>query len=530
MATVTVEVDRVIVVGAGVAGLAVALELAPLPVLLVAPEPGEGARPATALAQGGIAAALGPDDDPRLHAQDTQAAGAGLCDPIAVARVTGAGQRVVSRLLDWGVALDRAPDGTLARGLEAAHGRARILHAGGDATGRHILDALAARAAAAPHVRRLSARARQIAVRGERVSGLWCETAPGRAVLVEGRAVVLATGGVGGLYAATTNPPGARGAGLALAARAGAVLRDMECVQFHPTALDVGADPLPLATEALRGAGARLVDGTGAPVMADSAGGDLAPRDVVARALHARLAAGGRVFLDARGAPGAAFARLFPSVHALCRRYGMDPTRALLPVRPAAHYHMGGIKVDGAGRTCLDGLYACGEVASTGLHGANRLASNSLLEALAFAHWIAEDISGRAARPGSGPPCRFAPGGVETAPSLRRSMEAQAGLVRDAAGLSALLDAVLPRAARCDVALTAALIAFGALRREESRGAHLRADFPATGAARHQDITLDALPLPSAPLDPCAAPWPGTARTGIAAPRGRIGSKIEDVA
>ncbi|MBA4789898.1 MAG: L-aspartate oxidase [Rhizobiales bacterium] len=523
MSAVTVEADRVIVVGAGVAGLAVALELAPLPVLLVAPD-APGARPATALAQGGIAAALGPDDAPAFHAEDTQAAGAGLCDPAIVARVTSAAEAVVSRLLAWGTALDRNPDGTLARGLEAAHGRARILHAGGDATGHHILEALAARTAAS-HIRRIPARARQLAMRGDRVTGLWCETAPGEPVLLRGRAVILATGGVGALYAATTNPPGATGTGLALAARAGAVLRDMEFVQFHPTALDVGADPLPLATEALRGAGATLVDGTGAPVMAGIPGGDLAPRDVVARALHARLAAGGRVFLDARGAPGTDFARRFPSVHALCARYGIDPARALLPVRPAAHYHMGGVKVDDAGRTSLAGLYACGEVASTGLHGANRLASNSLLEALAFAQWIADDIRDRPAPVMGAQDTRLTPGEPGITPELRRMMEAQAGVVRDAAGLSALLETLLPRAAHSDAALTAAFIAFGALRREESRGAHLRTDFPGTGAARHGEITIDALPIDPLPFDAPAPTWPGTA-----APHGRAAPQIEDVA
>ncbi|WP_127088458.1 L-aspartate oxidase [Aquabacter cavernae] len=525
------DTDRVIVVGAGLAGIATALELAPLPVLLVAPDADRTrpAIPASALAQGGIAAALGPDDHPAFHAQDTQAAGAGLCDPALVARVTGAAERVVAQLLAWGVPLDRDADGTLARGLEAAHGRARILHAGGDATGRHVLEALAARAAAAPHVTRLTARAHRLVVREDRVTGLWCETPTGPPVFLSARAVVLATGGIGGLYAATTNPSGALGAGLALAARAGAVLRDMEFVQFHPTALDVKADPLPLATEALRGAGAVLVDGTGAPVMAGIPGGDLAPRDVVARALHERLAAGGRVFLDARGAPGTAFARLFPSVHALCARYGMDPAHALLPVRPAAHYHMGGIKVDGAGRASLDGLYACGEVASTGLHGANRLASNSLLEALAFARWIADDIRDRAAPYDRTPATPIMPGSGRVTADVRAMMEAHVGVVRHQAGLSRALDTLLPRAARCDAALVAALVALGALRREESRGGHFRADFPETGTARHGELTLAAL-LIDHDATPPQRLGVRTLPAARATSRNRVGAKIEDVA
>ena len=206
--------------------------------------------------------------------------------------------------------------------------------------------------------------------------------------------MVLATGGIGGLYAHTTNPLSAQGGGLALAARAGAVLRDLEFVQFHPTAIAAGLDPMPLATEALRGEGAVLVNGRGERFMEDIPEAELAPRDVVARAIFAQICAGERIFLDTRHVLGERIARTFPGVTALCRAAGLDPVREPIPVRPAAHYHMGGIKVDDHGRSSVEGLWACGEVASTGLHGANRLASNSLLEALAYAAWIAEDIKG----------------------------------------------------------------------------------------------------------------------------------------
>lgn len=484
--------DRVIVVGAGLAGVACALHLAPLPVLLVAPE-GSG-PPASAMAQGGIAAAVAPDDDPMLHACDTLAAGAGLCDPQRVSQITGAAADVVHQLLAWGVDLDRDGDGALAFGLEAAHARARILHAGGDATGRRVLETLLERLRAAAHVTRLYATAERLCVRDNTVTGLWCSDERGRPAFLAARAVVLATGGLGALYASTSNPPGARGGGLALAARAGAVLRDMEFVQFHPTALDVGTWPLPLVTEALRGAGAQLVDEDGEAVMAGRPGGDLAARDVVARAVHARISRGTKVFLDARGTRVSDFPRRFPTVHALCLRHGIDPERDLMPVRPAAHYHMGGIKVDARGRASLSGLYACGEVAATGLHGANRLASNSLLEALACARWIAEDIRG-----GGAPRIRhsdeesvFSAAALPQRPwSGGALMDQKAGVIRDARSLGALLDVLLPQVAEDDAALVAAFIAFGALNRTESRGGHWRSDFPQSGAPRHSNLTLD---------------------------------------
>ncbi|QTL02893.1 L-aspartate oxidase [Aquabacter sp. L1I39] len=484
--------DRILIVGAGIAGAATALALAPLPVLVVAPT-GVSADAATTLAQGGIAAALGPDDDPTLHAADTHAAGAGLCEAEAVARVTAEGPAIIARLAALGIRFDTDESGALALGLEAAHGRSRIVHANEDATGRAVLEGLIAKARIAPHISR---RADLVAVRLEaedgRVHGLWCRDHGGRLVHLSGRAVVLATGGIGGLYASTTNPRSAVGSGLAMAARAGAVLRDLEFVQFHPTAIATASDPMPLATEALRGAGAILVDETGARFMADVPGRELAPRDVVARAIHDRIRGGHRVFLDARPALGAHFARHFPSVAQLCRTNGIDPERDAIPVRPAAHYHMGGIKVDGTGRTSLAGLYACGEVASTGLHGANRLASNSLLEALAYAQWIAADIAHRQAHApvaASAAPADGPPAGIE---AVRALMESHVGVVREGDGLRRALRLLAPRMAQDDAALVAGLVTLGALERTESRGGHFRADHPATGAPRHSEITLPA--------------------------------------
>ncbi|MCX4198668.1 FAD-binding protein, partial [Methylobacterium organophilum] len=283
----------------------------------------------------------------------------------------------------------------------------------------------------------------------------------------------------------------------ALAARAGAVMRDMEFVQFHPTAIAAGADPMPLATEALRGEGARLIDETGAAVMAGIAGGDLAPRDVVARGIFQALQRGRTVYLDARGALGAAMPTRFPTVAGLCAAAGIDPAVQPIPVRPAAHYHMGGVKVDAHGATSMPGLYACGEVSSTGLHGANRLASNSLLEGLAYARFIADGLD-------APPPAAIVPEAVSARaagdlPAIRALMESRVGVVRDAGGLAEAVAVLEPGAETCDAALVALLIARGALARRESRGAHWRSDFPHLAPAAHTEATLfDAIAAPRA--------------------------------
>ncbi|ACL55215.1 L-aspartate oxidase [Methylobacterium nodulans] len=496
--------DRTLVVGAGVAGLATALRLAPLPVTLLTGAPlGEGT--ATAWAQGGIAAAIGPDDDPALHAADTRAAGAGLTDPDVAQRVAEAGPGLVAWLSALGLAFDRGPDGALALGLEAAHGRRRIVKAGGDATGRAVLQTLARASAASPSISVVVGQATALAQDANgRVAGLRA-CVNGASVDLPGRAVVLATGGLGGLYRATTNPAGALGSGLALAARAGAVLRDVEFVQFHPTAIATGdAGPLPLATEALRGEGAILVNAAGERVMAGIAGAELAPRDVVARAIFSRTSRGEAVFLDARRLD---VARRFPTVAALCRKAGIDPAATPIPVSPAAHYHMGGIRVDGSGRTSLPGLWACGEVASTGLHGANRLASNSLLEAMAFAAFIAADIRGLSSSAGRAA-AEDAPVPRPAAlPEIRRIMEAEVGLVRNEAGLAravarlgALAEAGSPEAA------IGLLVAASALSRRESRGAHWREDHPGQQEPRHAEITLAQARRLSASLAPLEVP------------------------
>ncbi|MFE1600116.1 L-aspartate oxidase [Methylobacterium sp. ID0610] len=496
--------DGILVVGAGIAGLATALRLAPLPVTLITSAPlGEGT--ATAWAQGGIAAALGADDGPALHAADTLAAGAGLTDPEVAQRVATSAPGLVGWLSDLGLAFDRGADGGLALGLEAAHGRRRIVKAGGDATGHAVLATLARAAAACPSIAVVIGRATALAQDAAgRVAGLRASFG-GESIDLPARAVVLATGGLGGLYRATTNPAGAVGSGLALAAGIGAVLRDVEFVQFHPTAIAAGGDgPLPLATEALRGEGAVLVDAAGERVMAGIAGAELAPRDVVARAIFGRTRRGEAVFLDARRLD---VARRFPTVDALCRAAGIDPATTPIPVRPAAHYHMGGIRVDGRGRSSIPGLWACGEVASTGLHGANRLASNSLVEAMAFADFVAADIRNAALRPGRITPAPAPPPAPPALPEIRRIMEAEVGLVRHEEGLTRAVGRLAALAAAgSPEACVGLLVATAALERRESRGAHWREDHPGQRAPRSTEITLAQALHRAARCSPQAVP------------------------
>jgi L-aspartate oxidase len=471
-----------VVVGGGIAGLMTALRLAPMPAVVIVKAPLQ-TEASSAWAQGGIAAAVGPDDDPARHLADTLAAGDGLCDVDVARRVTAAGPAVIETLLRYGVHFDRDPAGAPRLGLEAAHSRRRIVHATGDGAGREIMRALAAAVLRTPSITVLEGvEARRVVVTDGAVSGVLASSGSG-AVLLPTSRVVLATGGLGGLFQHTTNPRGSFGQGLALAARAGAELVDMEFVQFHPTALDAGRHPLPLVSEAVRGEGATLIDETGARFMAGVPGQELAPRDVVARAVWRHLAHGHRVFLDARATLGNGFARHFPVIAAACAACGIDPATQPIPVRPAAHYHMGGIAVDWQGRSTLAGLWACGEVAGTGLHGANRLASNSLLEAVAGAGWVADSVA--AAPPGQDRP--HAPAGISVAAdpeAVRPVLSHAAGVLREHDALAAAIVSLLPLATSpgpaADPALVAMLIAVAALCRCESRGGHFRADFPAS--------------------------------------------------
>lgn len=397
--------DRLVVVGCGVAGLTVALSAAPRPVWLVGGPIGNGGG-CTALAQGGIAVAMGENDSIAAHAKDTMTAGAGHNDYDAVQHLVENAGLAVRWLQSQGVGFD-SEGHRLQLGREGGHRHDRIVHAGGDASGLALLLALVRAAQRAPHIEwRPPATLDAVLLRGGVVAGAaFIDADDGKRWETECAELVLGTGGCGALFAASTNPATADGNGLALALACGARLRDAEFVQFHPTALDVAADgALPLVTEALRGAGARLVDDEGRAVMDGvHAMGELAPRDCVARRVWECRQAGVRVWLDATMLRED-WVHRFPTVFSICRQHGIDPLRERIPVTPAAHFHMGGIAVDLDGDTGVRGLYAVGEVACNGVHGANRLASNSLLEGVVFGRRLGQRLADlRRHSPGPGP-------------------------------------------------------------------------------------------------------------------------------
>ncbi len=485
---------RIVVVGSGLAGLMTALTLARQPVVLIT-RAALGFETSSAWAQGGIAAALGSDDDPQIHLADTIAAGDGLCDDEVARVITAEAPAVIATLERLGVRFDRDATGALSLGLEAAHARRRIVHASGDASGASIIDALTRAVANTPSIAVLErAEVREVLVEQGAVAGLIVARDNGLSTIRTSR-VALATGGIGGLYDYTTNPTSNFGQGIALAARAGAVVADMEFVQFHPTALVSNSRPLALVSEAVRGEGAILVNDRGERFMAGIDGGELAPRDIVARAISAEISAGRRVFLDARQSLGPRFATRFPTIHRLCRDAGIDPARQAIPVCPAVHYHMGGIVTDLRGRSSVPGLWVVGEAASTGLHGANRLASNSLLEAAAMGLRAGNDLAGTIAGPVVAVSTKRTLSLAADASIVRPLVSRHLGVLRNAASLRAAITDLLPLAegdsTAADPACVGLLMAVSALLRTESRGAHARTDFPSKHAiARRCTMTL----------------------------------------
>lgn len=506
---------RALVIGSGIAGLSVALELGNCTVVTRS-ELGAGA---SRWAQGGIAAAVGPGDSPAAHAADTFAVSSGLTVASVVRLITDGAAGRVRWLQGLGAELDLDTNGTFVLGREAGHGERRIVHAGGDATGAAAMRALVAAVRARPDIEVVEHRQAVDLIRdGDHVVGVTVADGAGHLEALVAPAVVLATGGIGRVFARTTNPPEATGDGLAMALRAGAAIRDPEFVQFHPTALDSSLDPLPLLTEALRGEGATLIDDAGRRYLPEvHPDAELAPRDVVARANRAQQQHG-PIHLDARTI-GASLPERFPTVFAACMAAGIDPRLTPIPVTPAQHYHVGGISTDDHGRSTVPGLYVCGEAASVGLHGANRLASNSMVEGLVMGARVAAAIGDAPApitrhaghqvpafRPS--PMTRAAVGDLAGAVAeLRSVMWRHGGLVRDAHGLTGALDSVEQLTPRLrstvtgrNLAAVAQVVLRAALERRESRGGHHRADHPASepGPGSHtvlQDTEVARVPL-----------------------------------
>lgn len=480
-----------VIIGSGIAGLSTALECDGMEVSVVTKASlDEGAN--SFYAQGGLAAAVRADDSPRLHAEDTVFAGAGLSDDEVTQVLTQEASEAVDFLREIGTKFDLDSSGQFALSLEAAHQRPRVLHANRDATGAELMRALGTAVRRAPNIKLIEhAEAIEILIDNNgAVNGVVLQQGD-ELMLVATHKLVLATGGAGQLFEFTTNPSVACGEGLSLAARAGAVLTDLEFVQFHPTALRTTSDPLPLLTEALRGAGAKLVDSNGNRFMLKlHEMAELAPRDVVSRGVYQAMQ-NGDVLLDARESIGESFPEKFPTVFHLCQINGFDPQTQLIPIAPAAHYHMGGVAVDLEGKSTVEGLWACGEVSSTGVHGANRLASNSLLEAVVFGKRVAESLKSQQLEITTNPRMSSASKNETESPELVKKLRHQmwngVGVVRDEAGLEAscamfqetFFQKNLPRKIR-NRTWTCWAIAHAALSRRESRGAHFRSDFPHT--------------------------------------------------
>ncbi len=517
-----------IVVGSGIAGLRAALEIARAGARVVVLTKERTGESNTEYAQGGVAVALAEDDEVELHEADTLAAGAGLCDVAAVRVLVAEGRHYMRELIAWGTEFDRA-DGRLLFTQEAAHSRRRILHARGDATGHEIVRALVARAQAEPLIEFLphTGVAELLHTDGRCCGVSFLDPRVRAPRELRARAVLLASGGAGQVFQHTTNPPGATGDGMAMAYRAGAELADMEFVQFHPTALNVEGAPRFLLSEAMRGEGGVLLNEDGRRFMSRyHERAELAPRDVVSRAIVAELrrTATRTVYLDMTALDARFVRERFPKIYATCLRHGLDVARAPVPVSPAAHYSMGGVRTDLAGRTTVAGLYAAGEVACTGVHGANRLASNSLLEGLVFgaragaaavADYAHEPLTETATSAPSAQTDEAADwrGGeiaLAVRKRVRRVMWERVGILRTRTSLLRAL-AEFERIAHANLRApsrnfltVAALIARAALWREESRGAHYRLDFLARDDARwrvHSMARLDADISASAQID-----------------------------
>ncbi|MBL4874374.1 MAG: L-aspartate oxidase [Rhodobacteraceae bacterium] len=501
------EPSEVLIIGAGLAGLYAALSFAPRSVTVLSPCPLGGGASST-WAQGGVAAAMDMNDTPAAHAKDTVAAGAGIVLPEIAKLVTEAAEKHIAGLSTIGTPFDRTEDGEYVLSREAAHSWPRIVRVKGDQAGKAIMASLIKAVRQTPSITvREGWSAVELLTDDDGICGVLASGPDGCHEMLKTQAYLLAAGGVGSLYAKTTNPPNVCGLAIGMAARAGAVIADAEFVQFHPTAIDLDCDPVPLATEALRGEGAILVNRKGERFMTSlHHDAELAPRDIVARAIFTEYRDGNRPALDTRKAIGTHILKDFPTVSSVCKSNGIDPVTEVIPVIPAAHYHMGGVACDASGQSSIPGLWVAGEAASTGLHGANRLASNGLLEALVFAAICAESISQQLTSGFSQHTQKTFPqdaGGVsnpEDLQMLRQTMSDNVSVLRDEKGLSEAL-CVIRRLDRrhknksvdfANMLAAATVITAAALLRTESRGGHYRVDFPAPdiNQARRSFLTL----------------------------------------
>lgn len=479
----------VIIIGSGLAGMMTALQLAPLPVIMLTQ--GElGQETSSIYAQGGIAAASYEEKDSSAHCIDTLKAGCGLCDTNAVQTILNEGKDAITALEKYGVVFDHDEHGYPRLGLEGAHSHRRIYHIRGDATGKGIIETLSQVVKRTPSIQIIeNAIAVRLIKKQQCITGLIAKI-NGQFKPIMSPNVVLATGGIGGLFEESTNPLGNYGQGLILSAEAGAVLADLEFIQFHPTALDSPIFPKVLISEAVRGEGAVLVNRQRQRFLADIEGQELAPRDVVARAIYRQLQQGEKIYLDAHKALGEHFATRFPTINHLCLQAGIDPKKDLIPVKPVEHFHMGGVMTDLEGRTSVKGLWAVGEVASTGLQGANRLASNSLLEATVMAMRAAKAMTQNVQS-------NFYEDDYnkdesfftlsDQLPMVKKIMQANLNIIRDELTLKLAVKDLLICYEKdqsenkiLSPARIALMIAVSALLRKESRGAHYRQDYPKT--------------------------------------------------
>ena len=500
--TENIYTPDVVVVGGGVAGLTVALNLAPRKVCVIT-KSNLGINTSSSWSQAGIAASIDKDDSLEIHLKDTLKTAKGLANEAVAKKIISESFNVIKDLENIGVQFDKNSDGSFNLGLEAAHSHKRIVGSKGDSSGIEIMRGLINEVKQSEHITVLeNVSIDSIMHENNTIYGVigrfTDKNMPDNHVIIQSSHIVLATGGLGGIYANTTNPRSSYGEGIALAAEVGAILTDMEFVQFHPTGLDFGLDPTPLATEAIRGAGAFLVNQNNDRFMLSAhPDAELAPRDIIAQNIFKQIDQGNSVFLDCRDTIGDNFKSRFPQVHSYCVKAEIDPAKDLMPIIPVAHYHIGGVKTDITGRTSVDGLWCCGEVAATGVHGANRLASNSLLEALVFGKIVANEINSQPFKQEQQAiNSNFLKTYKEKTRSkirakkyiwqLRSTMMRHLGIVRnetsilkglseiirierDSKGLSAKLN---------DMILVSKFIIVGAIKRTESRGCHLRFDYP----------------------------------------------------